>query len=324
MISIWHTNRARVPKYMPFFRRAFDRRQMLARPAAAHDASSIVALGYHAARRYLTSSVEEISDLLPHEPTAVLEYDNRVVAVAQAGWRMPPNAWLRTVLVDQRLDARDALRLLVPQLQQILPVRGINAVYITLDDWNTPWLSAPLQGLGYRHVMDVLSYDKVNMDYPSLGNQAISVRRARPGDLSSILRLDVACFPTPWGKGEEILGPAVVSAPYFAVAEFSGEVIGYTYVTVHHAGLHAHLVRIAVAPAYQGRGVGVRLLAEVVRFCHHRRIEMLSLNTQDYNQPAQRLYEWFGFERTGEVQSVLGLEGLGQQIAAGQEQLLQS
>jgi [ribosomal protein S18]-alanine N-acetyltransferase len=164
-------------------------------------------------------------------------------------------------------------------------------------------------------VMDVVTYEKVGMEVPSSGNQVVIVRQARPDDLQAVLHLDAICFPTPWGKGEEILGPALISAPYFSVAEFSGDVIGYTYVTVHQAGLHAHLVRIAVSPAFQGHAIGVRLLADVVRFCRHRRIDLLTLNTQDYNIQAQRLYEWFGFQRTGEIQAVLGIEGLGQRSA---------
>lgn len=293
---------------MPFFRRTFDRRAALARPAAPHDVAAIATLGYHAPQRYLTSSVDEMVELLPHEPTAVLEYDGRIVAAAQAGWRLPPNAWLRAVLIDSRIEAAQALPLLVDQLHRQLPVRAINAIYITLDDWSTSWLFGPLHRLGYRHVMSVWSYDKLDMHIPAFGNQVVDVRRARPEDAQAVLRLDAACFPTPWGKGEEILGPALISAPYFAVAEFSRQVIGYTYVTAHQGGLHAHLVRIAVAPDYQGSGVGVRLLAEVVRFCRHTRVEVLSLNTQDYNTGAQRLYEWFGFERTGETQAVLGFD----------------
>ncbi len=291
---------------MPFFRRQFDRRQTLARPAAPHDASKLQALGNHAFRRYLTSPVEDLIDLLPNEPTAVLEYDGRIVAAAQAGWRMAPNAWLRSVMVDSRIDAGYALPLVVQQLHQLLPVRGISAIYVTLDHWTATWLERPLASVGYEHVMEVWSYDKLGMDVPATGNQAVIVRRAQPHHLSAILRLDALCFPTPWAKGEEILGPAIVSAPYFSIAEFSGEIVGYTYVTVHHAGLQAHLVRVAVSPAFQGQGVGVRLLAEVVRFCQGRRIELLSLNTQDYNVGAQRLYEWFGFQRTGESQTVLG------------------
>ncbi len=291
---------------MPFFRRQFDRRQTLARPAAPHDAAKLEALGHHAFRRYLTGSVEGFIELLPYEPTAVLEYDDRIVAVAQAGWRMPPNAWLRSVIVDSRIDASYALPLAVQQVHHLLPVRGVSAIYVTLDDWTAAWLQAPLAAVGYQHVMEVWSYDKIGMDLPASGNQAVVVRRARAEDLSAILHLDRSCFPTPWGKGEEILGRALVRAPYFSVAEFSGEIVGYTYVTIHNVGHQAHLVRIAVSPTYQGQAIGVRLLAEVVRFCQNRRIELLSLNTQDYNVGAQRLYEWFGFRRTGERQIVLG------------------
>jgi [ribosomal protein S18]-alanine N-acetyltransferase len=291
---------------MPFFRRAFDRRHALARPAAPHDASAIISLINQSYRRYLTSRAEEVLDLLPHEPTAVLEYDGRVVAVAQAGWRMPPHAWLRSVVIDSRIEPAYALPLVMDQLHRLLPARAIGALHVTLDEWSADWLRRPLEDAGYQWIMDVWSYDKVEMGVPSSGNQAVTVRRAGPADLQAVLRLDDACFPTPWGKGEEILGPALVSAPYFAVAEWSGEIIGYSYVTVHNAGRQGHLVRIAVSPAFQGQAIGVRLLAEVVRFCRHRRIEMLSLNTQDYNAAAQRLYEWFGFERTGESQTVLG------------------
>jgi [ribosomal protein S18]-alanine N-acetyltransferase len=298
---------------MPLFRRPFDRRSALARPVAPHDASVIASLGYHAFRRYLTSSIEDVVDRVPHEPTAVLEYEGRIVAMAQAGWRMPPNAWLRALLIDSRVDATSALPLLIDQLHRLLPARAVSALYITLDEWSAPWLRGPLEKIGYRRVMDVVTYEKVGMEVPSSGNQVVIVRQARPDDLQAVL--DAICFPTPWGKGEEILGPALISAPYFSVAEFSGDVIGYTYVTVHQAGLHAHLVRIAVSPAFQGHAIGVRLLADVVRFCRHRRIDLLTLNTQDYNIQAQRLYEWFGFQRTGEIQAVLGIEGLGQRSA---------
>ncbi len=295
---------------MPFFRRPFDRRQFLARPAATHDVTAILALGYRAYRRYLTSHIEEIAELIHTEPTAVLEHDGRIVGVAQAGWRLPPNAWLRAIILDSRMEPGVALPILLRQIHGLLPARAINALYITLDEWNAPWLRGGLDAAGYRHVMHVWTYDKDDMEIPSSGNQLVAVRRARPEDLAAVLRLDAICFPAPWGKGEEILGPALVTAPYFAVAEWSGRVIGYSYVTVHEAGLRAHLVRVAVDPAFQGQAIGVRLLAEVIRFCRSRRIGLISLNTQDHNTNAQRLYEWFGFRRTGETQTVLGFTGL--------------
>jgi ribosomal protein S18 acetylase RimI-like enzyme len=64
-------------------------------------------------------------------------------------------------------------------------------------------------------------------------------------------------------------------------------------------------VRIAVLPSQQGRAIGVRLLAEVIAFARTRGASTLTLNTQAHNLRAQRLYEWFGFHRTGEQQTVL-------------------
>lgn len=297
---------------MSLFRRTFDRRLALARPAAAHDASAISSLASFASRRYLTGQPDDVLDRLAHDPTAVLEYDNRIVAMAQAGWRMPPIGWLRALLVDSRIDAAAAIPVLIPQLHQLLPGRGIGQLFVTLDDWSAPWCRRPLENVGYRWIMNVLGYEKTRMDMPSMGNQAVVIRRATSDDLGAVLRLDAACFPTPWGKGEEILGPAIVSAPYFSVAEFGGEIIGYVYMTLHQAGRQAHLVRIATTPEFQGRAIGVRLLAESVRFCHHRAIDLLTLNTQESNRQAQRLYEWFGFVRTDDIQTILGFDQIGQ------------
>jgi ribosomal protein S18 acetylase RimI-like enzyme len=92
------------------------------------------------------------------------------------------------------------------------------------------------------------------------------------------------------------------------VAEFGGELVGYAFLTGHQGGRLYHLVRIAVAPGYQGRGIGVRLLAEVVDYCSSRRAHVLTLNTQADNHTAQRLYEWFGFTRNGDHQIVMGCE----------------
>ena len=62
------------------------------------------------------------------------------------------------------------------------------------------------------------------------------------------------------------------------------------------------LCRVAV---HQGQAIGVRLLADVVDFARVRSADVLTLNTQAHNTSAQRLYEWFGFHRTGEQQTVL-------------------
>ena len=89
------------------------------------------------------------------------------------------------------------------------------------------------------------------------------------------------------------------------VAEINGQVIGYAFATSHFAGRLMHLVRIAVLPQYRGQAIGVRLLADLVDFARVRGTDLITLNTQSYNTDAQRLYEWFGFRRTGERQAIL-------------------
>ncbi len=295
---------------MSWFRRPFDPRYATARLALPHDAKQIGVLGRRAPWYYLTSSLEEAVALVPHEPTAVLEYDKQIVAALQIGWRLSPNAWLRTVLIDSRVDIEPTLRLMLPHIYQVLPSHDITALFVTIDPGNEPWLRAPLQAVGFARIMDVWSYEKEVLNIPSEGNQDVTVRSIQPDDLSRVLEVDALCFPAPWAKGQEILEPAILNAPYFTVAEWDGKIIGYTHVTLHYHGRQAHLVRIAVKPEFQGRSIGVRLLAEVVQFCQHQRVDRLTLNTQAGNKEAQRLYEWFGFRRTGDAQVVLGVQNL--------------
>lgn len=291
--------------HLPFFNRSFDPERAVVRPALSQDTVALRALARRAEWSYLTSSADEVVTLMQRDPTVVMLDDDRIIAAAQVGWRLPPNAWLRTVLVDSRVDLSAAIQRLLPVLHRTLPSYGVETAFVTTDDWTRPWLETALQAGGYHWVMDVWSYAKRRPDVPSYGNTAINVRQAEQDDLQRVLEIDVECFPTPWAKGAEILEPAISGAPYFAVAEWDNQIVGYSYATVH-GGWQAHLVRIAVAPAFQHAGVGVRLLAEIVRFCRHRRIELLTLNTQATNKHAQQLYEWFGFERTGDTQTVLG------------------
>ena len=53
---------------------------------------------------------------------------------------------------------------------------------------------------------------------------------------------------------------------------------------------------IAVAPRAQGRGVGGRLLAELVERAARDGAEYLMLEVRDDNAPARALYERAGFE----------------------------
>ncbi len=291
---------------MSFFRRKVSSEPIVARRVTADDRPRLTRLVHTAEHRFLTSGVDELSELFATDPTALIEIDGRLCGVMSFGWRTRPVAWLRTILLHGQVLVADGLRELMGALYAELRREGMTLAAVTLDEWSEPWLRRPLLELGYRPMVEVVGYEKDLLDRPATGNQAVRVRRAVPSDLAAVLALDAACFPLPWIKGTEIFVPALATSPCFVIAEFGADVVGYAFVSVHQAGRLFHLVRIAVAPAYQGRGIGVRLLAEVVDYCAAHHAELLTLNTQADNYVAQRLYEWFGFVRSGDRQTVLG------------------
>jgi ribosomal protein S18 acetylase RimI-like enzyme len=65
-------------------------------------------------------------------------------------------------------------------------------------------------------------------------------------------------------------------------------------------GGRAELKRMYLAPGLRGRGLGRRLLGQVVEWAREQRIETLVLDTAVQMTSAQRLYEAAGFRRSGE------------------------
>ncbi len=291
---------------MSLFRRHFNWHQATIRQPLARDTIGLRTLLYSAERRLLSSTSAEAEALLIKDPALVVEAEGRIQGVLGIGWLTPPVAWIRTLVLDGRLPVDETLQRLLPPLYRQVEACGVQLVAVTVDEWSLSWLRGPLERTGYEQMVDVIGYQKLHMTLPSQGNDAVLIRPAQPGDLAAVLELDHACFPVPWVKGEEIFAPAIVESPCFFVALLNRLPVGYAFATVHQGGRLIHLVRIAVAPYYQGQGVGVRLLAEVVRFCARQGTTALSLNTQADNYRAQRLYEWFGFTRSDDRQRVFG------------------
>ena len=117
------------------------------------------------------------------------------------------------------------------------------------------------------------------------------------------MAIDQAAFEPLWRNTPYALEEQLKSSPFFVIARWDGQAVGYTYVSM--TGRHAHLTRIAVSPAYHGEGIGVRLLAEAIAFCRRRAVFGITLNTQQDNRRAHRLYEWFGFRPLGKEAEVV-------------------
>ncbi|GAA6526263.1 ribosomal protein S18-alanine N-acetyltransferase [Intrasporangium sp. DVR] len=80
----------------------------------------------------------------------------------------------------------------------------------------------------------------------------------------------------------------------YVVAVDGDRVVGYGGIDV--AGEVADIMTIAAAPEVQGRGLGRRLLDDLVRRAEQHGATALLLEVRADNDPARRLYERTGFD----------------------------
>jgi ribosomal protein S18 acetylase RimI-like enzyme len=290
---------------MHLFRRNLDLSTASPREATERDLTPISRLLRSSTRRYMGFESGELPALLAGAPTMLLIGGDEIWAAAIGGWRTESVSWLRGLALVNSLPVAGGLDSLLPPFHALLRSYGIHMLFYAGDESADAWLQPMLTAHGYVPDTQVVVYDKRDMTIPAEGHPDVRVRRAQAVDLPTVLEIDRDCFEPQWNKDEGVIGPALLSSPYFIIAELNGVPVGYAFVTTHFGGRLTHLVRIAVLPAQRGQAIGVRLLAEVVAYARQLGAESLTLNTQIHNSAARRLYEWFGFRRTGEQQTVL-------------------
>ncbi len=160
--------------------------------------------------------------------------------------------------------------------------------------------------------------------------RGFTIRKASVEDIPSVVRVNLESLPENYWYGFyvqtlENWGEA------FLVAEVDGQVVGYAMSRVEESrdpvllGLSTeldsersvgqrivdlvksivkearpvgHLISIAVAPGFRGRGIGSGLLSETIRVLRdYYKTESVYLEVRVSNNPAIRLYEKFGFKR---------------------------
>ena len=111
-----------------------------------------------------------------------------------------------------------------------------------------------------------------------------------------ITKLERLCYPSPWS--EELIRAEFASEVSLRLGLlWKNAVIAYSF--SHLLSPELHLLNLAVAPQYQGRGLGRYLLCNVLLNAVHRGCNSVMLEVRAGNIPAQRLYFSAGFETVG-------------------------
>jgi ribosomal-protein-alanine N-acetyltransferase len=106
-----------------------------------------------------------------------------------------------------------------------------------------------------------------------------------------------AVFPEPWSLNIFTSELALRTGRAYRTARAGRDLAGYY--GLMFVDDEAHVTTIAVAPAYQGQGVGTTLLLDAVSVALARGVRHLSLEVAASNERAQRLYRRFGFAPVG-------------------------
>jgi ribosomal-protein-alanine N-acetyltransferase len=205
-------------------------------------------------------------------------------------------AWLRWCAVADGVPASGALRELFAYCAERCREAGLGQLFCIIE--TASWLLNYLREAGFVHVDDVVTMaSTAPFDIPALPTQeeGFGIREAREADLDQVGAVDASAFEEQWRYPDFVLQRALRTAGYFSVAAQDGQVVGYQFAACY--GDEAHITRLAVRSDLQGRGVGARLLADVLlRLWQDFGVTTITLNTQAANEVSQHLYSRFGFE----------------------------
>lgn len=134
-----------------------------------------------------------------------------------------------------------------------------------------------------------------------------------PGAIGRITELQATYYSTYWDLGLYFEAKAATELSEFLsrfdpardgawFARVNGEIVGGIFIDGKDAdGQGARLRWFILDPAYQGRGIGNRLMEAAVTFCKEKKFKRVYLTTFKGLNTARHLYEKFGFRLCSEI-----------------------
>ena len=254
---------------------------------------------------YQRFTLEELPTILSHYPGLGVFNGPSLRGFLLSQTISAPSAWIGGFCVswtESKAYLR-LLRILLDHLDPILVERGIRYLHYSGNDIERDWLRPVLLTMGFAPYRQLYAYDKFDTRIPAEGNQHVTIRPMEARDIPALLAIERVCFDALWRYDTVSFLDIAATHPYFVVAELEGKVVGYQFNALDDE--FGYLVRIAVHPTAAGKGIGIRLMAEAIRFFEKARVLRIMLNSQSDNTHAHRLYEWFGFVRIDQIGFVL-------------------
>lgn len=127
--------------------------------------------------------------------------------------------------------------------------------------------------------------------------EGLSVREVRYKDIPAIYEIERLCFKDPYELPLLEMYYAI-SRSLFLVAEKEGRVVGYAIGLAKKWG-EGHVISIAVHPEWRRRGVGKRLMLQLLEKMRRMGVRWVRLEVRVSNEAAINLYRRLGFSIEG-------------------------
>ena len=121
----------------------------------------------------------------------------------------------------------------------------------------------------------------------------IKIRSASADDVEAIVGIENGTNQIPWTKAQFV--SSIEVGHYSLVLQEDEEIIGFAIFLPIIP--ESHLLNFAIDPTHQGKGLGDKLLQQVILQNKNIGVQVISLEVRVSNQPAINLYEKRGFTR---------------------------
>ena len=270
------------------------------RPAQKEDFPQIQELLSAALYRHIHADWYSIEFWLNETPCWVTVRAGQLVGLLAAAADPPPAAWVRLAAVadlengphSERTTLESLLAVVVDQCQS----EGVESLHwMSHRRWADRWLPS----FGFEQITAVITFRKLDLALPELPPPApgLVIRPALPEDMPLLAKIEEDAFAPLWRHSSRALHLAARQALSFDVALLEGRPVGFQHSTPA-AQNGAHLARITVLPDWQEHGIGTTLLRHAFDGYAKKGCTHVSLNTQEDNLNAQKLYRKLGFRES--------------------------
>jgi ribosomal-protein-alanine N-acetyltransferase len=219
--------------------------------------------------------------------------DQQVKALLAATPECPAAAWLRFFHAERDGHHEQHFKALLSRAKMILKALGAQSLF-SLAPYD--WLKRLLSGEGFSPADNIVTLQRnfSEVNYGS-ADQRLIIREMTHRDIAAVEDIDLAAFDPAWQLNHPSLVKTYHLSSSHSVAILGGDIVGYQMST--SAFDSAHLARLAVDPRWQRRGVGRRLVEDMLENFSAIGIMSFSVNTQASNLQSLSLYHSLGFER---------------------------